>query len=449
MIREDEKRGPPSKAGQRVEPGRALAQRGGGSQRSGLFRRARKIAGPDLREPTRELSHSSPLRPPTIRSFGSSMLKRMKQPVIDVLIAVHSSSRPIARAVASVLDNTAAPARVTVIAHNIDRSVIERNLDRWASDSRVQLISLIDEIQSPAGPLNLGLAGATAPFIAIMGSDDEFEAGALDSWLAMQRRTGAAAVIARIHHVGRGNDAYPPVRPGRRLKLDAVKDRLAYRSAPLGLISREHFGGLRFTEGLHSGEDVAYVTAMWFSGQRIAFDRTGPAYLGHHDADDRVSYTTRSIATDFAFLDEIYGTPWFERLALPQRRAIAIKMLRTHLFDGILNRSSGDPWPDKEKVALTMVVERILRSAPGVDKLLSIIDSQVLKHVLADDFSPDEMIELLKRRWNYKSVAAVLPSNPLYAMHRQGPFRTLLAGYLTTTPVHRRKRRAIQKIYDA
>ena len=60
------------------------------------------------------------------------------------------------------------------------------------------------------------------------------------------------------------------------------------------------FGELRFTEGLPSGEDVAFVTRMWFSGAPLAFDRTGPAYLENDDATDRVSFTLRSVADDYA-----------------------------------------------------------------------------------------------------------------------------------------------------
>ena len=49
------------------------------------------------------------------------------QPVVDVVIAVHTAQRPVARAVASVLD-CRAPVRVTVVAHHVEPALIEANL---------------------------------------------------------------------------------------------------------------------------------------------------------------------------------------------------------------------------------------------------------------------------------------------------------------------------------
>ena len=119
-------------------------------------------------------------------------------PLVDVTIAVHSASRPIRRAVASVLDGTEAPVRVIVVAHNIDPAIIRDNLGDLATDDRVLMLDLQDGIRSPAGPMNAGFANSTAPFIALLGSDDEFAPGALDSWLRVQRSTGASTVIPKI-----------------------------------------------------------------------------------------------------------------------------------------------------------------------------------------------------------------------------------------------------------
>jgi hypothetical protein len=356
---------------------------------------------------------------------------------VDLSIAVHSTTRPIARAVASILDNNKSAIRVTVIAHNIAPELIQANLGVWALDDRVRMLTLVDGIASAAGPLNLGLSESTAPFVAVMGSDDELETGAIDSWLALLRTSGSAAIIARIFHVGRGGDAYPPVRPGRSRKLDPVKDRLAYRSAPLGLISRETFGHLRFTEGLASGEDLAYVTRMWFSGELIAFDRTGPAYIGHHDAVDRVSHVPRTVEEDFRFLDEILPSSWFLSLPLSHRRAICVKLIRLQVFDAVLARTNAAEWQDEERRALAGVVRRVLNAAPRVENLLSRADRKTLAVVLAAVPNDTRITDLLRRRWDYRTFAAALPRNIFYALHRQGPFRTLFAGMLVSAPVDR------------
>lgn len=358
----------------------------------------------------------------------------MPAPIVDIIIPVHSSTRPIHRAASSVLLHTVAPVRVTVVAHNIDLELIRENLGVLAKDKRVRLISLVDQIPSPAGPLNMGLEEATARFIAVMGSDDEFEPGAVDSWLSLQRATDAAMVIARINHVGRGYDAFPPARPRRGVNLDPVKDRLAYRSAPLGLLDRERLGHLRFTEGLLSGEDLAFTLQVWFSGYPIAIDVEGPAYRGHHDELDRVSFTPRSVREDFAFLDHIIETAWFRNLNRRSRAAIGVKLIRAQLFDGIAVRPPNHQWNREDQEDLRNVISRIREAAPGVERLLARVDRAVIDTVMSGVFSSQTLHSLLTRRWNYRSPEAAITRNPFYSLHRQAPLRTLYAGHMMMQP---------------
>lgn len=193
--------------------------------------------------------------------------------MVDVVIAVHTAQRPIARAVSSAL---ASPVRVrvTVVAHNLDPALIEDNLAGVAvpPGSSVRVLAFTDTTRSPAGPFNHGLDAAQAPYAAVMGSDDRLAPGAIASWLALARRTGAAAVVARLataHPDGAVAAVVPtpPTRPWRTTMLDGVRDRLSYRSAPLGLLDRAALErlGLRFTLGHEVGEDVAFVTRLWFS----------------------------------------------------------------------------------------------------------------------------------------------------------------------------------------
>lgn len=353
----------------------------------------------------------------------------MQQPVVEITVAVHTSTRPIARAVGSILDSTAAAVGVIVVAHNIDEAVIRENLGKYADDGRVRLLHLADGIPSPAGPMNHGLAASTAPWVGVMGSDDEFEPGAIDSWLALADQGRARMVMARIRHAGGANVPSPPARPFRRTGLDSVKDRLSYRAAPLGIVSREAFPDLRFTEGLSSGEDLPYVSTLWFSGQRIAFDRTGPAYLVHADAEDRVTSAPRPVADDFAFLDHIFGQPLFEALGRRHRTALAIKLLRSNLFDAVVNRAP-EPWGPGERDALAAVARRILDWGRHPEHLLSRLDRIVLDGVLDGTTDVEVMMDAIRKRWNYRSPAVVLPRNPLYALHRQAPLRTYIGGYL-------------------
>jgi len=349
-------------------------------------------------------------------------------PTIDLVIPVHSRTRPISRAVSSVLEHTKTSVRVTVVAHNIDRNVIEANLGDWANDARLRLLELKDGISSPAGPMNFGLQQSTAEFVAVMGSDDEFAPGALDSWLALQKSTGADFVIAQIRNVGGGLVPSPPARPRRSRNLDPVLDRLSYRSAPLGLMKRSAFPGLHFAEGLASGEDLPFVTELWFTASSVAFDRTGPAYLVHADAEDRVTSAPRPIADDFAFLELIVEAPWAQNLSRRQRQAIGIKLIRGHVFDAIVNRARVGI-PENEWTDLVNIVSSISRWSHSSEKFLSSLDRSIFEGILRRSLTVPEMMALIAKRWNYRTLDVLVPRNPLLVFHSQAPLRTYIGGY--------------------
>jgi hypothetical protein len=352
----------------------------------------------------------------------------MESPLVDVTIAVHSATRPIARAVASVVNGTAAPVRVNVVAHNIDPEIIRTNLGEYADHPAVRLLSLRDGIPSPAGPMNLGMAEATARFHTLLGSDDEFAPGTIDSWLALQERTGAQVVIGRIRLVTGGPDPYPPVRRGRRTtRLSADRDRLHYRSAPLGLIDRSRFGDLRFAEGLASGEDLSYSAALWITADNIAYDLFGPPYVGHDDADDRVTSAPRSVAADFEFLRTIEEATWFATASTADRRALAVKLIRIHFFDAVAARLD-TPGIATVSEDLLGMLDRVCGWAPGVLSVLSQADRRVIDELRTGSPDPERTRALLGRRWIYLSIGAQLTRNPFMALHRQAPLRTLFAG---------------------
>ncbi|WP_024357446.1 glycosyltransferase family 2 protein [Leucobacter chironomi] len=348
----------------------------------------------------------------------------MAEPLVDVVIPVHSSTRPIARAATSVLDHSKAEVRVNVVAHNIDPEIIRANLGSVADDPRLRLLHLADGIPSPAGPMNLGLDEATAPYVSLLGSDDEFAPGAVDSWLAIAQETGASTVIARIDRDLTGVEPMPPTRRGRTRDLDPVKDRLAYRCAPLGLISRERFRELRFTPGLGSGEDLEFTAALWFQGEHIAYDRTGPAYVGHEDGHDRVTGAKRTVAEDFSFFTVITSAPWFAGLSTRQRTALGVKTLRLHFFDAVFARLDTPEGFAAHRQPLVDVLHAVESAAPGSIRLLSRADRAVIDEVLGSAPDTAHILTLLGARWG-GGVEAVLPRNPLLALHPQAPFRTL------------------------
>lgn len=346
----------------------------------------------------------------------------MPSPDVDVVIPVHTPARPIRRAVSSVLDTTAA-VRVTVVAHNTDPEAISANLGDLGTRPEVRVVSLQDGIPSPAGPMNHGIALAEAPYFSVMGSDDELEPGALDSWLAVARSTGATTVIPRVR-VDEAAEPTPPRRRGRVRELDVDKDRLSYRCMPLGLIDRTRFPDLRFTPGLESGEDLEFTAELWFTGAHIAYDRAGPAYVGHDDAVDRVTRTVRPLSADFAFLDIVAAKPWYRAASRSARRGFGVKNLRLHLMDAVASRLDAPGGIAAYRAELLDTAAAIERMSPGATALLCRADRKVLRELETSAPSADRIRALLSARWG-GGLDARLTANPFLALHRHAPYRTL------------------------
>lgn len=348
---------------------------------------------------------------------------------VDVVIPVHTPQRPIARAVGSVLDGADAAIRVTVVCHNTDSSAIASALGALADSSSVRLLSVSDNIPSPAGPINVGLDAATAPFTALLDSDDTYDRGSIDAWLGVQRRDGADAVIPMLRYAQGASTRTPPTRPWRRSGLDGTRDRLAYRSRLHGLVSRSRFGEVRMTPGLTTGEDVIQGASVWYSGARISFARKMPGYRIHIDGGERTSAARKPAADSLAFLDAVLDEAFIGNLTARQRESFAIKLLRTHVMDvlsaALVHLDEGD------MAAIATAVRRIGAVAPRATQVVSSRDARILAMVSAS--SPD--LAALARdvavRTDFRRVANVVPARAARFMHREAPLRFLGAVALT------------------
>lgn len=348
----------------------------------------------------------------------------MIDPAVDVVIPVHTADRPIGRAVGSVLDGTAAPVRVSVVCHNVEVDDIARVLGRPADDPRVRLLRLVDGIPSPAGPINAGLDAATAPFTALLDSDDTYEPGAVDAWLAVQRRDRADAVIPMFRSPDGRSTRTPPTRPFRSRRLDGVKDRLAYRTRLHGLLSRSRFGELRMTPGLRSGEDVIQGAAVWYSGARISFARGAPGYRIHVDGGQRTSAAPKPAAESFAFLDAVLEGAWFDGLSPAQRDAFGVKLLRTHLMDILRDALPQGP---AELGVVGEAARRIRGRAPGAFRVLSRRDARIVETVAAEHPDAASLAADLAVRTDFRRPSNLVTTDPRALLAREAPLRLLTA----------------------
>ena len=271
--------------------------------------------------------------------------------LLDVVIAVHTPDRPVERAVASLVagglptdPRGAQRLRINVVCHNTDVDPIRA---RVAAEHQplVRFLHYSDGIKSPAGPFNHGIARATGTWVAIMGSDDSVEPGALARWVESAEAERADVLIAPMAHAGGSTIRTPVARPTRRAGLDPVRDRLSYRTAPLGLmrLSLIRALGLTFPTDYRTGEDQLFSAKLWFSGARISYGRGLPRYLVHDDAQLRVTRTPRPVTEDLAFATDLVATDWFGRLKPRSREALVTKLIRIHVFGHVLLRAqSGD-----------------------------------------------------------------------------------------------------------
>ncbi|GAA1780628.1 glycosyltransferase family A protein [Leucobacter iarius] len=351
------------------------------------------------------------------------------EPVVDVVIAVHTPQRPVRRAVASILEHTDAPVRVTVVVHNTDPEPIREALSEFATDGRLRIEPFVDGIPSPAGPMNRGLELATAEFTSLLGSDDEFAPHAIDRWLAEQRRSGAAAIIARIDYADGPIAPQPPVRPFARGVRHPVRDRLLYRSAPLGLISRARFGDLRLREGFPTGEDLAYSALVWTSGAPVVFAGSFAGYIVNRDGDDRVTATRRPLAADLASVRDLATAPFLAELDGGVRAALAVKLLRVQVLGSLAPRGSSSSALSRDDAEfLSGLLGELRALGPTAESRLSIAERALLE---AAQTSDGARFATATADWSRKfTPRGALTRNPLLWFSAQGPLRYGIASMI-------------------
>jgi hypothetical protein len=345
---------------------------------------------------------------------------------VDVVIAAHDPERRVDRAVASVLTSEMV-ARVLIVCHNTPMDRIAERIGTLVDDDRVHLIDLQDGVQSPAGPFNRGLDLATAGFVSIMGSDDELAPGAIDRWYTTAVQHQADVVIPVVRYSGHHRVPTPPTRFWRTASLDGIRDRLAYRTAPLGLISRARFGDLRFTPGLLTGEDLAYSTRMWFSDAVKARMRAGAEYLVHDDA-VRVTFTHRPLRDELAALEHLLAQDDIRRMGPGVKLALAVKLWRISVFGAAHYRAGA--WSGDDRRALAAAAQELRDYSPAALDMLSAADRRLIDAV-QDPSTPDETVDAASsRRRRFVTPGALIPRKLWMLLAREAPIRFAAATWL-------------------
>ncbi|MBA4246764.1 MAG: glycosyl transferase [Microbacterium sp.] len=355
-------------------------------------------------------------------------------PIVDLVIAIHDARRPLAAAIASLRHqglSLGTQLRVTVVCHNIPIDEIEALLSASDRDA-VRLMSCNDGIPSPAGPFTAGLAAATGRYVSVMGSDDSLEPGALAAWVARAERYSFAAVIAPVRLPNGAIVRTPPRRPGRRAALDPVKDRLAYRTAPLGLVRRDVVTrlGLSFTPGVTTGEDHEFSLPLWFSGEPVGYAAGDPAYRVGSGVAPRVTETPRPADELVRAIELLIDQRWVRALPASSRHAIVVKLLRVHVFALAARSSIGAGWLTGEREHVAALVRDLIALAPTATDVLAIADRDLLDALLDVSTDSAELVRLAHRRRRFGTPATMLTRSPRHLLAREAPVRFMVASAL-------------------
>ncbi|GAB3144570.1 glycosyltransferase family 2 protein [Marisediminicola antarctica] len=341
-------------------------------------------------------------------------------PVVDLIIAVHDPLRPIRRAVESVIAGmTPERLRVSIICHGIPAGEIQRQLE-GIDYSCLRIIEFADGIASPSGPFNEGLRQATGDYVAVMGSDDWFEPGAVDALVSHVERRSSEVVLVRLRHQSGEVLRNPLVRRNRTRDLDVVSDRLFYRTAPLGLIRRELIerNGLRFNPAMLVGEDLEFGMWLWSHASPIDFLGDSPCYVIGADSADRVTMTPRPVSVAMYPLAHLIDQPWAMRLPSRVRRALAVKLLRIHVLGALRARGDEADWERPALAEFSGLVDRIIQFGPGCLRPFARADRSVLEAIRA---APDvqHVVGAMVARSRAPRWTTIVPRNPIFLFDRE------------------------------
>jgi len=325
---------------------------------------------------------------------------------VDVVVAVHDLARPVHRVVRSALEGVdlrgvlpgGHRVRVSVVCHGLSSAAVRRRVEAALADggdeaeelaAHVRYLEHDDGVASPAGPFNAGLLAADGRYVSIIGSDDRYAPGALDAWVRLADELGSAWLMARLETEDGQHIPTPRTRPGRSRDLDLVADRLAYRTAPLGLLRRQTLADLGLLEGdgpltpgLATGEDVELSLRLVTSGERIDHAREAPAYLIGTRGEDRTTAVRRPVADELAAHARLLDLRWVRALPEPARQAIVVKTLRIHVLAAVRRRPEPWDWAPGEAAFVRQLTGDLLAMAPDAARGLHRADTDLLEAVL-------------------------------------------------------------------
>lgn len=250
------------------------------------------------------------------------------EPKLTIVISAHDPSRPVQRAVDSVL--ACAQAKALVVAHNLEPSALGLQ-----ADSRLEIMRVDGGKGFPGVPYNAGCSKVSTPYIGILASDDYFSPGALDALIMRIENDNADCVIVPLHFQGKRNIS--PLRTFRSRNLSANRDRLFYRTAPLGIFRTEFYkSAVPLEEDLNTGEDMSTSAYLWTQAKRISYYKEDPSYFVTDEAETRASAGNYSLNTAGEGWLRVWKQPFVQNWNKSQKISLSVKLVRTNLLQVLM-----------------------------------------------------------------------------------------------------------------
>jgi hypothetical protein len=352
-------------------------------------------------------------------------------PIVDVIIPIHDSNRPLERTIRSLLTtglSVGSEVLVTVVCHNVAIAEISSKLPSQLREL-VNFLELHDGLPNPGGPRTHGLEQTNSQYISFLDSDDTFDPQALKVWVALAEAHSLDAVIPPERHDTGKAIRTPPVRRFRAGNLDPVRDRVSYRTAPLGLIRRAAIErlGLEFGTGVRTGEDQAFALKLWFGSNSVRFARGAPSYIVGGDAQARVTTQLQLLADELKSPRDLIRSTWFAEQSVASKSAIAVKLVRLQLFGGVERRLTGNVWAAESHAAAAEFLDTIKLVASGYQNSLSVADVR-LCHAIANQTSTVTKLSLLaNKRRAFGRPATLLTADLRHLLLPDAPLRYMIA----------------------
>ncbi|WP_167143691.1 glycosyltransferase family 2 protein [Canibacter zhoujuaniae] len=347
----------------------------------------------------------------------------MQRPDITIVVPVHDKERPIRRAVESILlDERAIP---LVIAHNLQPAELD-----LPADPRVRVVELAGSKGMPGACFDLGIAEAETEWVGIMGSDDWFEQGALAAMRKRAATDGADAVIAPLKNQGTPSNVIRPLTL-RKKNLRAARDRVFYRTAPLGIYKTAVMRKpeYRFGAVFPAGSDMRVTAALWTSGHKVSYYWNDPAYVVGADAKTRVTFTPRPLDFTGAPYLGLFEEDAVKRFSAAEKHALAVKMVNVHVMSAVMLRPNKSDWQGNDFVWLCDYVEKLKQFDPRLHRAISRRDRWILQALYERNI--DMLVEANQRRLHARMWNKLLPVNVFWALaDRQAALRLAIVGVL-------------------